>query len=155
MQPLNNPEYIKTCKPPFVFLGGTCNGSLWREALLEGLLVSTFNPVVENWDEAAKAREDEAKYNAETMLYVITPKQKGFYSIAELTHDSLSKRNTIVAFIDDPDGTTWDEHQVKSNTAIAELVGANKLGGPKVFYRLDELRDYMNNELPWSYRISA
>lgn len=153
MLDLNNPELLKQSKPPFVFLGGTCNGSTWREVLLSGLMVRTFNPVVENWDEAAKAREDEAKYNADLMLYVITPKQKGFYSIAELTHDSLAKRNVVVAFVDDPDGTVWDEHQIKSNAAIAELIGANKLGGPRVFYSLESLRGYFNADLPITYRV--
>ncbi len=29
-----------------VFLGGTCNGSLWRDALIKKLNIDYFNPVV-------------------------------------------------------------------------------------------------------------
>lgn len=41
-----------------VFLGGTCNGSNWRNKLMPILKskdITYFNPVVDNWnDEAAK-----------------------------------------------------------------------------------------------------
>jgi len=30
------------------FLGGTCNGSLWREELIKMLTVDYFNPVVDD-----------------------------------------------------------------------------------------------------------
>ena len=32
-----------------VFLGGTCNGSTWREELIPILEINYFNPVVSDW----------------------------------------------------------------------------------------------------------
>ena len=34
-----------------VFLGGTCNGSTWRNELIPKLTIDYFNPVVDNWKE--------------------------------------------------------------------------------------------------------
>ena len=34
-----------------VFLGGTCNDSLWREELIKKLEIDYFNPVVDDWTE--------------------------------------------------------------------------------------------------------
>ena len=36
-----------------VFLGGTCNGSKWRNELIPSLNVDYFDPVVEDWNEEA------------------------------------------------------------------------------------------------------
>ena len=36
-----------------IFLGGTCNGTTWRDELIKGLTVDYFNPVVEDWTEEA------------------------------------------------------------------------------------------------------
>ena len=40
-----------------VFLGGTCNGSNWREELIKELDIDYFNPVIENWDDKAQVNE--------------------------------------------------------------------------------------------------
>jgi hypothetical protein len=34
-----------------VFLGGTCNESLWRDKLIKLLKIEYFNPVVPDWTE--------------------------------------------------------------------------------------------------------
>ena len=39
-----------------VFLGGTCNGSTWRDELIPMLEVSFFNPVVPDWNGEAYER---------------------------------------------------------------------------------------------------
>lgn len=36
-----------------VFLGGTCNGSMWRDKLIKDLKCDFFNPVVDDWTEEA------------------------------------------------------------------------------------------------------
>jgi len=40
-----------------VFLGGTCNGSKWRDILIPRLKISYFNPVVDNWTEEDYQKE--------------------------------------------------------------------------------------------------
>lgn len=69
-----------------VFLGGTCNGSLWRDdavRILEPLGWTCFNPVVQNWTEEAQAKEEEVKRNADAQLFLITPRMTSFFSFME------------------------------------------------------------------------
>jgi hypothetical protein len=40
-----------------VFLGGTCNGSTWRDSLVKSLKIDYFNPVVKNWTPECQAEE--------------------------------------------------------------------------------------------------
>ena len=40
-----------------VFLGGTCNGSTWRDELIPMLNIDYFNPVVENWTSECQKEE--------------------------------------------------------------------------------------------------
>lgn len=83
-----------------VFLGGTCGKNHWREDIvIPGLLErgvspdALFNPVVENWDDAAREREDEMKRTARWQLYVIASPDPGMadcpvvsgYSLVEAT----------------------------------------------------------------------
>ena len=57
-----------------VFLGGTCNGSKWRDNLIELLdkKVQYFNPVVENWTEECRLKEIEERKKASVLLYVLS-----------------------------------------------------------------------------------
>jgi hypothetical protein len=87
----------------FVFLGGTCNGSKWREELIPLLKCSYFNPVVEDWTPECIKEEYRQKAIATYELYVITPETMGCFSIAELidaTHD-LEEKSVICALIGD------------------------------------------------------
>ncbi|HEX6537537.1 MAG TPA: nucleoside 2-deoxyribosyltransferase domain-containing protein [Gemmatimonadaceae bacterium] len=61
-----------------IFLGGTCGDNDWRREraipLLRELGVPAseiFDPVVDDWDEAAQAREDAAKRDARFVLFYI------------------------------------------------------------------------------------
>ena len=60
-----------------VFLGGTCNGSKWRDQLIPLLKIDYFNPVVKDWNEEAQAEEERQKAESDFCLYVITPKMTG------------------------------------------------------------------------------
>jgi hypothetical protein len=40
-----------------VFLGGTCNGTTWRDSMIKDLKVDYFNPVVEDWTPEAQQEE--------------------------------------------------------------------------------------------------
>lgn len=71
-----------------VFLGGTCNGSTWRDALIPKLRIDYFNPVVEDWTPECQAEEVRQRQECDFVLYTITKEMKGVYSIAEVVDDS-------------------------------------------------------------------
>ena len=116
-----------------VFLGGTCNGSKWRDSLIELLdeKVQYFNPVVENWTEDCRLKEIEERKNASVLLYVISPLLTGVYSVAEAASDSVKHpEKTIFCVLDydtDPEGkvANFNEFQWKSLEATEELIKAN------------------------------
>jgi len=84
-----------------VFLGGTCNGSQWREILIPKLKIDYFNPVVEDWNEEAQRNEEREKdKKCNIKLYVITPKMTGVYSIAEVIDSCWKDRNRMKTYGD-------------------------------------------------------
>lgn len=110
-----------------VFLGGTCNNSDWREKLiplLEECNIDYFNPVVDDWNDSAKAMEELAKKECDVHLYTITPLMTGVYSIAELVHDSVKDDEYVVIFtILTKDGDLeFDTGQLKSLEAVSDLL---------------------------------
>ena len=89
-----------------VFLGGTKN-STWRDDLipmLEAQGIEYFNPIVDDWDEAAQQRELQERESCDICLYCITPKMTGVYSIAELIDDSNKRpeKTVLVVLEEDP-----------------------------------------------------
>ena len=126
-----------------VFLGGTCNGSQWRERLKPLLTVSYFDPVVEDWDEVAQQRELHERQTADYVLYVITPKMTGVYSIAEAADDG-NKRPASTLFCvlgEDGDGG-FAPAQFKSLQQVMLLVCKN---GAKGFYSLGTVAHFLNS----------
>ena len=103
-----------------VFLGGTCNGSSWREWYIPMLKINYFNPVVEDWTEESKIIEEREKSKCNVHLYVITNEMKGVYSIAEAV-ESTFLTSTIFHVI--PEG--FDKAQLKSLSAVCELINRN------------------------------
>jgi len=125
-----------------VFLGGTCNGSTWREKLIKKLDVSYFNPVVDDWDEKAKTREIKERETAEFVLYVITPLMTGMYSIAEAVDDSNKRsKTTIFCVLNKDDNKEFDKFQKDSLKEVSSLIEKN---GSKVFKSLIEIADFLN-----------
>lgn len=117
-----------------VFLGGTCNGSLWRDAFIKEVnkddvlreRLSLFNPVVEDWTPECQANEEREKREADILFFGITTEQTGFYSIAEFADavHTFPEKKIVVAFMNhDGDFTPAQE---KSNTAIINLLVCNK-----------------------------
>lgn len=106
-----------------VFLGGTWNGSTWREELIEMIQIKYFNPVVEDWTPECKSVEDaEKEVTCNIHLYVITSDMIGAYSIAEAVQSSNEKsKSTILHIL--PDG--FSKAQIKSFEAIKELIISN------------------------------
>lgn len=127
-----------------VFLGGTCNGSTWRDKIIPMLNIKYFNPVVENWTEDRKDIEVQAREESTFCLYVITPKMTGVYSIAELTDDcNKNPEKTIFVALMEDDGKTFDQGEWKSIQAVVDLVKQN---GSVVFNSLEEAAQYINTK---------
>lgn len=125
-----------------VFLGGTCNGSLWREELIPQLKINYFNPVVDDWNEAAYQQELQERANADYCLYVITPKMTGCYAVAEVVDDSNKRpEKTLLAILKTDADEKFNETRWKSLQAVMKLVEGN---GGKVFDSLQTLVTYLN-----------
>lgn len=107
-----------------VFLGGTCNQSQWRTALIPKLNIDYFNPVVPIWNEAAYQRELEERKTADFCLYLITAKMKGVYSIAEVIDDSNKRPEKTIFCYSNIDGE-FDRSMLKSLEAVGKMVMRN------------------------------
>lgn len=125
-----------------VFLGGTCNNSIWRDWIIQKLAIDYFNPVVEDWTEECMVREIKERAECDFCLYTITPKMKGVYSIAEVVDDSNKRPSkTIMVLLIRDERDEFDNTQWKSLHAVSKMVERN---GGKVFYNLYDAAEYMN-----------
>ncbi len=127
-----------------VFLGGTCNNSKWRDVLIPKLKINYFNPVVNNWTEEDYQIELKERENSDYCLYVITPKMKGSYSIAEVIDDSNKRpEKTIFCFVNKDGKNEFDKEQIKSLDKVGIMVEQN---GGMYLKSLNEVKNYLNNE---------
>jgi hypothetical protein len=123
-----------------VFLGGTCNDSNWRDVLMPMLLnrdIEYFNPVVDDWTDDCQAEEERQKELCTIQLYVITPKMKGVFSIAEVV-DSSNKHplGTILVVLEQDDELKFNKGQMMSLNAVKKMVKNN---GASVFDTLEQI----------------
>lgn len=126
-----------------VFLGGTCNGSKWRDELVKNLEIAYFNPVVEDWTPECQAEEIRQRTECDILLYVITPKMSGVYSIAEVVDDSNKRPDsTILCVLHEDDDTAFDKAQSKSLAMVCKMVEDN---GSFVFLDLEDVASYLNS----------
>lgn len=132
-----------------VFLGGTCNESTWRDKLIEMLEIDYFNPVVDDWNEEAQKRELYEREHCDFVLYVITPRMTGVYSIAEAVDDS-NKRPSKTLFcyengyvIKDSRYIHFDDGQLRSLARVAVLVKRN---GGHVFRDIEQCAFFLNDQ---------
>lgn len=125
-----------------VGLFGTCNDSQWREKLIPLLKCNYFNPVVKDWNEEAQQLEIEKRNTCDYILYVITPKMTGVYSIAEVVDDSNKRpENTLFCIIENDDENEFTEHQLKSLKQVKNMVRDN---GARVFETLEDISEFLN-----------
>ena len=126
-----------------VFLGGTVNGSLWRDYVMPKLKIDYFNPVVSDWNEEAYQRELYEREHCEFCVYVITPKMTGVYSIAEVVDDSNKRpKKTLYCMILKDEADEFTPVQSKSLRAVGRMVEHN---GGKWFESLDDMVEYLNS----------
>ncbi len=125
-----------------VGLFGTCNDSQWREQLIPQLTCKYFNPVVKNWNEEAQALEIEKRKTCDFILYVITPKMTGVYSIAEITDDSNKRpERTLFCILEKDDENEFTEAQLKSMQMVKNMVRDN---GARVFDNFEDIASFLN-----------
>jgi hypothetical protein len=127
-----------------VFLGGTCNDSRWRDDLIKLLTIEYFNPVVDDWTEECYKEEIKQRETCDYVLYVLSPKMTGVYSVAEVVDDSNKRPNkTLFCIIDTDDNKSFDKGQLKSLDAVSKLVSKN---GAVVLPDLKSVATYLNNQ---------
>jgi hypothetical protein len=126
-----------------VFLGGTCSDSLWREEIKPLLKIDYFDPVCDGeWTQEAYLRELHERETSDFVMYVVTPKMGGVYSIAEVIDDSNKRpEKTLFCYLPIDDGDVFTKAELKSLKAVAKMVMKN---GGKVFGNLIEIVDYLN-----------
>lgn len=113
-----------------LFLGGTAANNKWRDGLTDALISrgvsasAIFNPVVADWNEEARIREEDAKARASHLLfYIASPMQEGnplsAYSMVEATMALYDKSDrTVVVF----DSTGIDGHFLKALNQTKNVV---------------------------------
>jgi len=130
---------------PKVFLGGTCNESTWRDELISKLKMDYFNPVVEDWKPSDQEEEIKQRQLCDYVLYVITPKMKGVYSIAEVVDDSNKRpEKTVFCVLPTDEDAEFDKGQLKSLDMVKKMVEEN---GAVVLGSIDEIADYLNGKV--------
>lgn len=121
-----------------VFLGGTCNNSVWREELIPLLTAEYYNPVVEDWTPECQAEEIRQRETCDFVLYTITSEMTGVYSIAEAVDDSNKRpEKTLLCVLE----KGFTEGQIRSLDAVAKMVAVN---GGKVFNYLPSVAHWLN-----------
>lgn len=127
-----------------VFLGGTCNGSNWRDELiplLDNNKIEVFNPVVDKWDDKAQAIEDYHKQNDDFCLYVLTPEMIGIYSIFEVAGTKQPDK-TLVCMLPERKGKVFPEVIMNNFVKIKKDLINN---GFRVFESLEDIANFLNN----------
>ena len=133
---------------PLVFLGGTSGHNPWRKGLVARLAArgvpetGLFDPVVDDWNDAARAREERAKADAEVLLYYLgDPQEPGLHvSAFALVEATLAvcrePQRSIVVF----DSASVSGHARKVYEQSARLLRAQE---PKarIFESLLEAED--------------
>lgn len=125
-----------------VFLGGTCNGSLWRNDLIKMLKIEYFNPVVEHWTSECMAEEIRQRETCDYCLYVITPKMTSVFAIAEVVDDSNKRpEKTLMCILQKDDESEFDTLHMKHLMQVAKMVEKN---GGHVFSTMEEVATFLN-----------
>lgn len=125
-----------------VFLGGTCNDSRWREEIKRMLKIDYFDPIVDDWDEAAYQREMYEREYCDFCLYVITPKMTGVYAIAEAIDDSNKRpQKALFCYLIADDEEVFTNGQQRSLQRVVCMIEDN---GGKVFGNLADVAEFLN-----------
>ncbi len=138
----NNQSQPKDTKMK-VFLGGTVNGSNWRDLMIPRLKIDYFNPVVPDWNDEAWQRELKERKHCDYVLYILTPRMEGYYSIAEVIDDSYKRPDRcIYCFVAEDGDRKFDDDQIASCEYTGKCVREN---GGTWLKSIDEVVDLLNS----------
>lgn len=125
-----------------VYLGGTVNGSTWRDYIVSKIKIDYFNPVVKNWDELAHKKELYERRHCDFVLYVLTPKMTGFYSLAEVTDDAIKRPDrTIFCFLKEDGQDEFSDDELISLHNVGKRIERN---GGLWLQSLEEVIEHLN-----------
>ena len=139
-----------------VFLGGTAGNNTWRDGFIDRLVArgvtkeKLFNPVVRDWNEAARAKEEVAKRVATHQLYYLAdPMQEGnpvsAYSMVEATMALYDRpKTTVVVF--DTAGLDSKSHAAKA-AKQAEMVLRARFPKANIFSDSKAAEDWLAGQL--------
>lgn len=123
------------------------------DELIPKLGIDYFNPVVEDWTPECQAEEERQK-NKECYihLYVITPRQTGVFSIAEMIESACNPEVMTVIYIqyEDGGGCMIDKHLKRSLEATAKMAQKH---GAFIMNNLNDVATFLN-ALQDSYPIT-
>ena len=94
-----------------VFLGGACGTTTWRQdtaiPTLEAAGLSYFNPQLGlgEWTEECEYIEQQAKDEADILLFVVNSRTRGVASLAEVAYFVASKRPIVLVLSDVKEGS--------------------------------------------------
>ena len=96
----------------------------------------------ENWTQEMYEAEVLLRGKAGIVLYTITPKMTGVYSVAEVVSDShVRPEKTVLCILNDDDGEKFDDFRYRSLIASAAIVTRN---GGALFFSLESAAHYIN-----------
>lgn len=131
---------------PVVRLGGDTRPEI-QEQVVELLKAGNTNALVENFSIESLSMEtqqirEEQKNQLISSMFVYTPKQSGFASIAEMTASSIKDpTNTVIAIVDgETDEDKFTEDQKKAADIVESIA---KQSGAQVFHSLTEATDWV------------
>jgi len=125
-----------------IFLGGTCADTTWRDEIIPKLKKSFYDPRVKEWNEEIKQKEILERETSDYCLYVLTPKMKGIYSVAEIVDDSNKRPNkTVFCYLEKDGEKEFDNFNKKGLKAVGEMIERN---GAKWCKDLNEVVEYLN-----------
>lgn len=131
-----------------VFLGGTVSDEydwrqkfikLWKNSYVGDEEIELFNPIVENWTEEARKKEQEVKSTARINLFVITPEQSGAFSFVEALESAMTLPGKTMMLV--CDNETTGAKVSASIDAIGERIKVH--GG--IFKRYRGLQSLVND----------
>lgn len=123
-----------------VFLGGTTNGSKWRDEIIDKLeddKIQFYKPLTTEWNEKSYTNNLHERKSCDLNIHCITPMQVGFYSIAEVVDDAhIRPTKTIFMILDKDQNHKFNAAQKNSLAATSALL--LKLHVPTI-HSFDEL----------------
>lgn len=110
----------------YIFLGGSCKDTNWREQLKPLLADRYFDPVVpdDEWDDDKLNEEQQARrYECSHWVYVISSKNPGLLGVAQMVESIILNTTTSYICFLEEDGQPFAEDVAQSIQGLRELVG--------------------------------